>query len=178
MAKREIRAVKADMDIAAVIDRGADIDTKLKNLGFEDRGIKMRLTEVAGEQLSDGELSVRLLGKESAAVISRVEKKELDTSSESFPKVRDAIVNGILDGIVSRSVSIAIPEGEIEHAAEELRKLGIPAVVTESFKIEDAYVLTDPNNKFVGSVQKGEAIAELSKCVSTSLSFRVKYERI
>lgn len=178
MAKREIRAVQADSDVSGIIDRGADIDNQLKNLGFEDKGIKTKLTTVAKDQLGQDELSIRMMGKNSAAVISSVEKIDLDTSTESFVKVREATVNGVLSGIVSRGLELTVPESDIERAAEELRKIGIPAVVSETFKVEDATVLTDPNKSFVGSVQKGEAIAELAKCVNKDISYRVKYERI
>ena len=178
MAKREIRAVQADSDVAGLIDRGADVDTQLKNLGYEDKGIKAKLTEIVGEQLGQGELSIRMIGKNSAAIISGVEKVELDTSSESFVKVREAAVNGVLLGIVSRSLTLTLPEGEIERAAEELRKIGIPAVVTETFKVEDASVLSDPNHAVVGSVQAGEAVVALSKCAKKEVTFRVKYERV
>lgn len=178
MAKREIRAVKANEDVAGWIDRGADIDTQVKNLTFEDKGIKTKITQLAEGQLDDGELSVRLLGKTAAAVVSGVEKIELDVNEEQFLKVREATVNGILKGIVSRNLELAVPEADMERAAEELRKIGIPAVVTETFKVEDASVVTDPNKSFVGSIQQTEAIGALKNCIKRDVSFRVKYEKI
>jgi hypothetical protein len=178
MAKREIRAVTAGDDIAGLIDRGSDIDTQVKNLTFEDKGIKTKITQSAQDQLDSGELSVRLVGKTAAAVVSGVEKVDLDVGSEQFLQVREATVNGILKGIVSRKLDLAVPEGDIERAAEELRKLVIQAVVTETFKVEDASDITDPQKAFVGSVQKTEAIVALSKCIKRDVSFRVKYEKI
>jgi len=177
MAKREIRAVTADSDVAAIIDRGADVDTQIKTLSSEDKGLKSKITEAAQNQLDDHELSVRLVGKKSAAVVSGVEKIELDMGAEQFPQVRAAIDVGLLANVVERSVSLMVPPGDVERAATALRLSGIQAVVSETLKIVDASVLTDPNKTFVGSVQAGEAIAALAKCVKRDVSFRVKYER-
>lgn len=177
MAKREIKAVAASADVAAIIDRGADVDAQIKNLGFEDKGLKTKITEAAQNQLDEGELSVRLLGKTAAAVVSGVEKVELDVGSEQFSQVREAIDKGLLTDVIERTVSLVVPPGDVERAADELRKAGIRATVTESLKVVDSSVLTGAN-KFVGSVQAGEAVAALSKCVKRDVSFRVKYERI
>lgn len=174
---RNIRAVVVSADVAAVIDRGADVDTVIKNLSNEDKGLKTKITEAAQNQLDEFELSVRLLGKTAAAVVSGVEKLDLDVGSEQFPQVREAIDKGLLSGVVERTVSLVVPPGDVERAAGELRKAGIRATVTESLKIVDASVLSGAGS-FVGSVQAGEAIIALAKCVKRDVSFRVKYERI
>ena len=178
MAKREIKAVEASSDVAAIIDRGADIDSQIKNLGFEDKGIKTRIVEIVKTQLNENELSVRLIGKTSAAVVSGVEKFEMDVNSEDFKTVREACYNGFLVGIVDRTVSLILPPGEVEEAAEILKKAGIRATVTESFSLKDNSVLSNTNKSFVGSLQVGDAICALSKCVTKDLSFRVKYEKV
>lgn len=178
MAKREIKAVQAEGDVAAIIDRGADIDAQIKNLGFEDKGIKTQITNKAMDQLDEGELSVRLLGKTSAAVVSGVEKIELNPAAEQYPQVLAAVRSGLLNGIVSRTLGITIAAEDVERAAAELAKAGITATVTETVKLVDTSVLTDPSHAMVGSVQEGEAVVALSKCVKNDLSFRVKYERV
>jgi hypothetical protein len=173
MAKREIKAVQAEGDVAAIIDRGADIDAQIKNLGFEDKGIKTQITNKAMDQLDEGELSVRLLGKTSAAVVSGVEKIELNPASEQYPQVLAAVRAGLLNGIVSRTLGITIAAEDVERAAAELAKVGIAATVTETIKL-----VGNPDFSMVGSVQAGEAVVALSKCVKNDLSFRVKYERV
>lgn len=178
MAKRDIKAVTASADVAAIIDRGADVDAQLKNLGFEDKGLKTKITDSARNQLDEGELSVRLLGKTSAAVVSGVEKVELDVGAEQFPQVRAAIDGGLLAGVVERSVSLVIPPGDVERAAVELRKAGIRATVTETLKVSADVLRDQMAPGMTGSVQEVAALHALAKCVKKDVSFRVKYERI
>ena len=45
MAKKDIRIITASTSLASLIDRGAAVDVELKNLGFEDKGIKSKLGE-------------------------------------------------------------------------------------------------------------------------------------
>lgn len=178
MAKREIRACEASDDVSAIIERGSVVDVELKKLDAEDKGIKAKLVEIAGKQMDELELSLKIVGKTASVVISGVERVELNTESESFAKVKEAVKLGLLDGIVSRKIGIVIAESDIEKASEELRKLGINSVVTETFKIEDDSVCTNTEKPFVGSVQVGEAIKEFAKCIRRGVaSFRVKYDR-
>jgi len=176
MAKREIKAVEASADVAAIIDRGSDVDIQIKNLSSEDKGLKTKITEAAQNQLNPGELSVRLLGKTAAAVVSGVEKIDLDVNAEQFPVVREAILNGLMGGIVERNVCLVVPPGDIEKAAGILTAAGIRATVTESIKVVDAAVLTG-NAGYAVTVQAGQAIEALKKCVKKDVSFRVKYEK-
>ena len=177
MAKREIKAVQASADVAAIIDRGADVDADIKNLGFEDKGLKGKISEAAQNQMDAGDLSVRLLGKNSAAVVSGVEKIELDASAEQFPKVREAIDKGLLTDYVERTLTLVVPSDVAIAAADVLFKAGIRANVVEALK-----VTPDAFRKVVEvrstSLEEGEAEEALIKCVKKDMSFRVKYERI
>ena len=177
MAKREIKAVQASSDVAAIVDRGADVDVQIKNLGFEDKGLKTKITEAAQNQLNPGELSVRLIGKTAAAVVSGVEKIELDVSAESFSIVREAILNGLMTGIVERNVSLIVPPGDVEKAAEVLKTAGIRATVTESIKIVDSDILNNSNYAVLTQAHLAQAVEALRKCVKKDVSFRVKYEK-
>lgn len=177
MAKREIRAVATLADVSVIIDRGADVDAEIKNLGFEDKGLKVKISEVAQNQLDEGELSVRLLGRKSAAVVSGVEKVELDASAEQFPKVREAIDKGLLTDYVERTLTLVVPSDVAVAAADVLSRAGIRASVQETLKVS-----SEAFRKVVEvrstSLEKGEAEAALLKCVKRDVSFRVKYERI
>jgi hypothetical protein len=177
MAKREIKAVTASADVAAIIDRGADVDTQIKNLTFEDKGLKGKISEAAQAQLNEDELSVRLLGKTAAVVVSGVEKIDLNTGAEQFPQVREAIKNGLLTGIVERSLSLTLPPDDVVRAAEALEKAGIRATVTESLKVS-AEALRGMSTGKTLSVQHADALANLSKCLTKDVSYRVKYEKL
>lgn len=173
MAKvaKVIRKIVASVDIAPLIDRGASVDTELKNLTYEDKGIKARLTEVAGSELQTGETGIRLAGNESAAVISTVEKYELDASNEKFAEVQKAVEEGKLSGIMEKTQQLAVPPADIDKAADILKKAGINAMIAQAFTVSgDGFRNRDD------SLEQGLEKA-LTACVSKSVSFRVKYEK-
>lgn len=178
MAKREIKAVEASSDVAAIIDRGADIDTQIKNLGAEDKGLKKKIEDAAKGQLDGDELSVRLIGKTSAAVVSGVEKVDLDLNAEQFSVVREAISNGLLVGLVERNLSLVVPPSDIERAAVELAKLGIRATVLESLKVSGDKLRAEMDHGVTSSVTYSKAVQALARCVKRDVSFRIKYERV
>lgn len=178
MAKREIRAIQATEDIATVIDHGADVDTQIKNLTFEDKGCKSKITDLAQKQLEDGELSVRLVGNISAATVSSVVKLDIDVNSDQFASVNEAIKNGLLAGIVERNVTLVVPPAEIERAAEELQKLGIQATVLESIKVSGEKLRDEMETGKTASATYVNAIHALSNCLKREVSFRVKYDRV
>jgi hypothetical protein len=178
MAKREIRAVTASEDISAIIDHGYDVDNKIKNLSYEDKGLKLQITNSAKDQLDGDELSVRLLGKTAAVVVSAVEKVDLDVSAEQFPQVREAIDNGILSGIVERTMTLTLPPADVERAAEALTKAGIRSVVTETLKVSSDVLRDQLKTGVTTSLQYADALKALSKCLKRDVSFRVKYERL
>ena len=178
MAKREIRAVTASEDISAIIDHGYDVDTKIKNLSNEDKGLKLQITNSAKDQLDGDELSVRLMGKTAAVVVSGVEKVDLDVSAEQFPQVCEAIDNGLLSGIVERTLTLTLPPADVERAAEALTKAGIRSVVTETLKVSSDVLRDQLTTGVTASLQYADALKALSKCLKRDVSFRVKYERL
>ena len=178
MAKREIRAVTASEDVSAIIDHGYDVDTKIKNLSNEDKGLKLQITNSAKDQLDGDELSVRLMGKTAAVVVSGVEKVDLDVSAEQFSQVREAIDNGLLSGIVERTLTLTLPPADVERAAEALTKAGIRSVVTETLKVSSDVLRDQLTTGVTASLQYADALQALSKCLKRDVSFRVKYERL
>jgi hypothetical protein len=175
MAK-EIRMVSASADIAPLIDRGADVDTQIKNLTYEDKGIKARLGETASNTIQEGETSIRFKGEKSAAVVSAVEKLELNADAEDFTKVKNAVEVGLLDGIIEKEQRLAVPNADIERAAEILKKAGVNAMIAETFTINaDSFKKTDLTDV---SSEQGKARNALSKCVNKTVTYRVKYERV
>lgn len=171
MAK-QIRMMMASSDVAPLIDRGLDVDISIKNLTTEDKGIKARIGEEAGGSVKEGETSVRLCGTTAAAVVSVVEKYELNAGSETFPAVRKAVDSGLLFGVVEKTQQLAVPPAEIEKAAEILKKAGINAMVAEGFTICAEEFRKMSANDVLSSEQEA-----LRKCVSKSVSYRVKYEK-
>lgn len=174
MAK-EMRSMVAAADVTPLIDRGAEVDVELKNLSLEDKGIKARLGSVTAEAIQEGETSIRLTGTTASAVVSAVDKFEINTNAEDFGKVRIAVDLGFLDGVVEKNKQLAVPQADIEKAAEILKKAGINAMIAESFAIV--------GNEFKKSLasgvssEQGKAASVLNKCVEKTVSYRVKYEK-
>ena len=173
MAKKEIRMIVAAADVAGIVDHGADVDTQLKNLSFEDKGIKAKLAECVTGEFQTGESSVRLTGEKAAAVITATEKTDIDCSAESFAAVRKAIDDGILEGVVERKLSLVVPPADVQRAADALKAAGIMATVTESLSVSAETLRTQE----ASSVEQSKAIGALKGCVTTDVSYRVKYER-
>ncbi len=175
MAK-EIRSFVASSDVASLIDRGSDVDTQIKNLTYEDKGIKARLNETAGQNIQEGESSIRLKGEKAAAVISAVEKLELKVNTEDFARVREAVDAGLLTGLLDKDQQLVVPPADIERAAEILKSAGINALVAETFQI-NSEEFKKPSTGGVSS-EHDKARKALEACVSKSVSFRVKYEKL
>lgn len=174
MAKKEIRMVMASGDVAGIVDHGSEVDTQLKNLTFEDKGIKSKISEFAAAELQEGEVSVRLRGSQAAAVVSAAEKVELDAEAESFPAVRKAIDSGLLEGFVERKLSLVVPPADVERASVALKAAGIQVSVAETLSVTAA-ALRDP---LVASLEQGDAVKALKACSKSEVSYRVKYEKV
>jgi len=173
MAKKEIRVIVATGDVAGLIDHGSDVDSQIKNLTYEDKGIKTKISESVTDQIQKGETSVRLKGNLAAAVVSAVEKVEIDASKESFPVVRKAIDAGVLEGVVERRLSLVVPPADVEKASQALKKAGILASVTESLSVTPEAMKQEAT-----SVEQSTAMKALEGCVNRDVSYRVKYEKV
>jgi hypothetical protein len=160
-----------------MIDRGADVDTEIKNLTYEDKAIKTKLYGMAEKDLQGGETGVKFQGNVSAAVVSTVEKFELESGKEQFAEVQKAVDAGLLAGIVEKKQELAVPASDIEKAADILKKAGIKAMIAEGFSVVPAG-FREMDANAAASAEQGNARKALKACVSKTVSYRVKYERV
>lgn len=174
MAKKEIRVITASEDVVGIIDHGADVDTQLKNLTYEDRAIKVRIAQAVEGVFQEGETSVRLKGGFSAVMVTASEKVELDAGAESFPEVRKAIDAGLLEGFVERKLSLVVPPADVERAAEVLRQAGIMAAAAETLSVEAESL----RGRETSSMEQALAVKALRACSSSEVTYRVKYEKV
>jgi len=172
MAKKEIRMLVASEDVAGIIDHGADVDTQIKDLTDEDKGIKSKLTETLASQMQEGEVSIRVKGNTAAAVITASEKVEVDYASGQFAAVKDAVDKGILDGVVEQKKSIALPQDDVKKAVEILNQAGIKATMTETLSVKAEALRQEAK-----SVEQAKAMVVLGGCVKREKTYRVKYEK-
>ena len=168
-----MRMMTASKDVVALVDQGADVDVRLKNLTVEDKVIKAKLANEFEDEFEEGETSVKVMGEKSCAVLTACESASIDASAETFPAVRDAIDGGMLDGVVERKLSLVVPQGDVERAKEILNKSGLMATVTESLSVK-AETLRSVGNM---SVEQAKAVEDLKRCVKTEVSYRVKYDK-
>jgi hypothetical protein len=173
---KKMKKITASESLIPVIERGAAVDVEIKNLTFEDKGIKAKIGEEAGHLLTDGESSVRISAKTSVAVVTRVEKVELDAGAEGFETVASAVKMGDLKSVVERKLTIMVPPDKVEAAAKLLAAANIDVAVKESYDVDPAAY-----RAFVGSTQsspEGEAIRKsLEKVARKTETFRVKYDK-
>jgi len=172
----DVRIITASADVAAIVDRGAEVDENLKNLTYEDKGLKVKITEVGSEAMEDGESSVKLEGSSSRALVSSSEKLDIDASAERYPEMKDAVDKGLLEGVVTRKMVLTVPQGDVDRAAEALKAAGIDATVSESLSVKAADVKKASESE-VASSDHATAQAALKDCLVSKVSYRVKYEK-
>jgi len=175
MAKKSMRAITASEGIAPVIVRGAEVDTEIKSLTVEDKGIKAKLIEVLAEEIQTDETSVRVEADRSAAVISAAEKTTIRVGADKYGELREAVKKGLLP-IVEMKQSLTVPPAEVERAAEILNEAGVTATVTESLTVKAADVRKMRESE-TASTEHHEAERALEACLDTDTSYRVKYEK-
>lgn len=175
MAKSSIRVVTASSDEAAIIDRGADVKTQLDNLGYEDKGLKTKIGEIAANRLEDDETNIRLEGNRAVATVSETEKLTINAGAETFPALKKAVGDGFLSGVVTVKKDLKVPPDDVVRASEVLREAGINASVVESLSIK-----SDDLRKMeqceVASREEYDARQALKGSVESSKSYRIKYD--
>jgi len=175
MAKKEIRMILAKDSLALLIDRGASVDVELKNLTFEDKGIKSKINEQVVADFAEGEQSLRFDGKQARALISKTDTFNINTGAASFTKVKAAVDAGLLKEVVDVTQKLSVPPAHLAKAAAILTAAGIPASLTDSYEVEpEAYRALLA--KATSTVEEDEARKALAASVEHGTNFRVKYE--
>ncbi len=173
MAK-EVRVIVASGDVGSMIDKGAEIDKQIKDLTKEDKAIKNKLYEFSGNSFNDGETTVRINGEKSSALVSMVEKYELDMESENIQFVLEAIDKGLLCEAVVRERHLAVSEIDMMRALQVLKQAGIGALLADSYTIKPEAVRKIKEK----SVHSSKEERELLESISRTASYRVKYESV
>lgn len=176
MAKSKAKLVTASEKVTGLVDRGFEVDVDLKNLGFEDKGIKKILTEEMAESFGD-DTTVRVEGNKAAAIISLSEKYVINGDADTIDKVRKAAEQGFLGNAVEVEQVLNIPPSERERAASILQAAGITATTSVSVSVVPAeyrVLVSSP----VSSAEIAEAKATLESVTERQVSYRVKYEKL
>lgn len=177
MAAKKVtaRSVTASDEVRELVDRGSEVDTQMKNLAFEDKGIKTKLGDAATGEMGEGELSIRLEGNKAAALVSVSEKYELDANAQEFDQTEAAIRQGTFGDAVKVERTLAVPPDDVGRAAAVLSQAGFANVAIkteymvspEEFRILSASVQSDP--------VAARAVERLKRSVVRKTSTRISY---
>ena len=174
---KELRMIMASDELAPIIDRGADVDRKIKDLTSKDSGLKKKIVDLTSGELDGSEKSIKVEGGHSRAVVTAAESVKLDLGAEDFPKVKMSVAKGYLGDAVTKKRTLCIPPDKIDEAATALKEAGIDASVVEEFFI-DKKEYDKMLQSEVSSSEQADAQAALKHCVKTDTTYRVKYEKI
>jgi len=181
MAKKQAKQVKEVVvaeDFQKIIDRGLDVDTSIKNLTYEDSGIKHKLQDVAVENISDGEKSVVLIGTRAKASVVVVEKSTLNNDAPSFAEAQTAIRIGTLRDIVTRVLTLSIAQEKIALAKDILMQNGIDVEIEEALTISKPELKKSMENISSFSEVKKNAVLALNNSMKIETSYRVTFDKI
>lgn len=177
MAKKsDIRIITASEDLAGLVDHGSDVDTQINNLTYESKGIKSKLADEAALAKEDSEVSVKFQGKIATALVSSVEKVEIDVNAESYPECKGHIDSGLLSGVVEKKLKLVVPPEQVAAAMAILSASGLKVSLVEELsttakKVRDAFSNTPE------SLVHASALESLKNCIKRSVNWRVEYER-
>jgi hypothetical protein len=176
METKQLRIITAKADIAEIVDEGAKTKSEIETLTEKDKKFKAKIASYVEDEMDEGEISVRLAGNKSIAVVTAMESYEIRASSPSYAGAQIAISAGLLADIVKCDRNLAVPLAEIDKAAEILKKAGISALVSETYSVNpEAY--RDMSDNIGVSPNVLQARAALRECTSKNVTFRVKYEK-
>jgi hypothetical protein len=175
MAKKQIRVASVNEKIAALIDRGSEIDETQKNLTVEEKGIKKILGDEAEKLLEKDETSVKLSGNKALASIVATEKYELNASHDLFPLADAAIKTGAFSDAVRVVKSLAIPPEKVEEAAKLLKKAGLNVMLQVNYDIDPKeFRVLMGSRQSTDELQK--VVDALRQCSVRKTTMRVSYE--
>jgi len=175
MSPSDLRVITASEDLAAVVDRGAELDKELKKLGKEDAGIKSTITNKFKGQIQEGEVSVKVQGNEAVAVLTASESMSVDSGAEQYPSLRESLDSGLLGTVVEQKKALVVPPDDVDRAADILKEAGIQASVNYSVSVKAVDVRKMKESES-GSQEETKARQALLSCISTKVTHRVKYE--
>ena len=176
MAKKIIRVASVNERLAALVDRGCEIDYEQKNLTVEEKGTKKILGTEALGLMQDGELSLRLEGRRALATVVAVEKFELDVSAEVFVSAEAAIRTGVFSDAVKVTKTLAVPPDKIDEACEILKKAGLTALVKVDYATnakEFRELMDSPQS----TEELRRSVEDLKQCTTRKVEPRVSYEK-
>jgi len=175
---KDIRAVDASGKMATLVDEGHKLDKQLTKMKEDEKKHRKQVAEEGGKLKKRNELSVRVRGKQSEAVISDTESFELNTTKAAFETVKDAVRRGQLEGVVNARIAAVIAPESIERVRKVLGK-SFDEVVTI---VTNFSVNPEGFREFRKEARKDESkkemVAAIDSCVEKKVTTKVRYNAI
>ena len=172
MAKKEnVRVIVASEDIAKIIDAGAAVNADMKDYTDEDKAIKAKITGAAKDLFGTEEVSVKIQGTDSTALVTAAEVYTLNTNTALMKDILALIDEGQLTGVIERKQSLSVSAEDMEKAAGILKQAGVNALISESFPIN-----AEAFRKFKKDFADKTFLDKLVCDVARDVTYRVKYE--
>lgn len=159
--------------VAELVDQYGKIDCDMKNLNLRLAALKITIVDAARKFRQDAEISLRLKGaKYCSVLVIFSQKRTLDTSSENFSVIQEAVEKGELAGVVEKTVSATVRPEKLE----ELSQL-IGNRLNEFVEVGTVYQLNDKNYAKLGEPGETDSTRmALESCVVKDEVVRLKPE--
>lgn len=162
----KVRVANVQPKIAEMIDEGAEIDQKMKNMKSQDDAIKSALREVAEKTLEQEEKSVNLDGNKSMAMVTKKDSAfiKFDTETDKADFIHH-VCKGNLSDVVKVSVVVDVNSARVSELLDLLK--------TNGYDSEMTYEL---NKKGLEGIEKSSEVGKvLDKVIGSESSYAVKY---
>ena len=170
------RLITASEEVTGLVDRGYEVDVDIKNLGFEDKGIKKMLADKLEDEFGD-DASIVVEGNQGIATIGRSERFVLNGTADEIDGIRDSAESGFLGDAIKTEVVLNVPVADRKRAANILKAAGIDATTVVQLAVdpEEFRVLRDSP---VTSSEAADAKKALADIVESKVTYRVSYKKV
>ena len=172
--KSKFRVVKVPDEVRLMVDEAAQTDEELKNLTFRNKAYRTKLVGAVSGSIQPDEASIKVEGEKAAATVTRRTTTTLDMAAENFPEVKQAVEDGLLEGVVSKSLSLRVPGDAVERAVEILKEAGFDVGVDANYSLVDVADINKPS-VVGGDSERAAAHDLLSKSLKEKVVHQVKF---
>jgi len=175
-SKSSAKLVEVDEHVSVLIDRGYEVDTELKNLTFEDKGIKKMLADNLEEKFGE-DTTIVARGQKGQATITVSEKYVVVGDAEAIESTILSAKEGLLGEAVKTSTSVNIPECDMGRAVEILLAAGIGVTVEVGISVDPgAYrALVEGEHTTARSARARDVLKSI---LEKKTGYRVSYKKV
>jgi hypothetical protein len=172
--KKTARVIEATEDLVGLVDQAADVNNRMKELTFQDKAFKVKITEAMSEKFQKGETGLRVTGTTADAVVAITEKASIVPAAPRFAEVQQAIESGLLGDLVDVKKELRVSQDKIADAWRVLEAAGIPSSIDTAYVVK-AKELHGPAVR-TGNQTHDKAVEALEESIEVGKTFSVTFE--